>query len=94
MTLASMHPIFQVSIDFVIHSSSNYVWKIHVHIVVLAKPKLQLVPSQSCKVKIARVIEIWKCLLDRAKIGVHLCFYLQTTTTVFCDKQLWERLSL
>jgi hypothetical protein len=33
------------------------------HIVVLAKPKLQLVPSQSCKVKILGVIGIWKCLL-------------------------------
>ena len=34
------------------------------HIVVLAKPKLQLVPSWSCKVKIIRVIGIWKCLLE------------------------------
>ena len=34
------------------------------YIVVLAKPKLQLVLSRSCRVKIARVIGIWKCLLE------------------------------
>ena len=34
------------------------------HIVVLAKPKLQSMPSRSCKVEIAGVIGIWKCLLE------------------------------
>ena len=33
------------------------------HIAMLAKPKLQPVPSWSCRVKNARVIGIWKCLL-------------------------------
>ena len=41
MTLASMHPIFQVSIEFCDHSSPNYVWKIHVHIQLC-------LPSRSC----------------------------------------------
>ena len=30
----------------------------------LAKPKLQLVPSRSGRVKIARVVGTWKCLLE------------------------------
>jgi hypothetical protein len=34
------------------------------HIVVLAKPKLQSVPSQSCRVEIAGVIGIWNCPLE------------------------------
>ena len=34
------------------------------YIVVLAKPKLQSVLSQSCRVEIARVIGIWNCLLE------------------------------
>ena len=36
----------------------------HSHIVVFAKPKLQLTPSRSCTFEIARVIEIWKCFLE------------------------------
>ena len=34
------------------------------YVVVLAKLKLQSVPSQSCTIEIARVIENWKCLLE------------------------------
>ena len=34
------------------------------HIVVLAKLKLQSMPSQSCKIEIRRVIGIWWCLLE------------------------------
>jgi hypothetical protein len=31
MALASMHSMFQVSVNLCDHSSPNYVWKIHVH---------------------------------------------------------------
>ena len=34
------------------------------HVLVLAKPKLQSMPSRSCVVKIARVIRIWECGLE------------------------------
>ena len=45
-----MHPMFQVSIDFNNHSSPNFCFENpRSHIVVLAKPKLQLVSSRSCR---------------------------------------------
>ena len=53
----------------------------HSHIVVLAKPKLQLLPSRSCcRVEIARDAEIWKCLLE--------CQEWSRTTIFICKLQL------
>ena len=60
MTLAPMHPMFQVSVDFCDHSSFNSVWKIHIQI-------YSCLPSQSCnqcRVKVTGVDGIWKCLLE------------------------------
>ena len=65
MTLPSTHSMFTVSIDFCNHSSRNSCWgNPRSRIVVLAKSKLQSMPSRSCRVKIARVGGIWKRLLE------------------------------
>ena len=91
MTLASMHPMLQVSIDFCKHSSPNCVWKIpHSHIGVLAKPKLQWVPSWNCG---STVIGIWKCLQCQ-DWSPTVSLYLQIAATIFCDRQFLERPSL
>ena len=83
--LASMHPMFQVSIVGYDHSSPNFVWKIHVHIQLC-------LPSRSCtlcRVEVAKVIEI-----QSAKIRVQLSFYLQITATVSGDMPFWRSLHL
>ena len=49
MTLASMHAMFQVSIDVNDHSSPNFVWKIHIHIELC-------LPSRSCNYCRAEVV--------------------------------------
>ena len=58
------------------------------HIGVLAKLKLQSVPSPTCK-------SYWNLEVSRvSKIGVQLCLYLQIAGTVFCDRQFLVRPSL
>ena len=54
MTLASTHPMLEVSIDFYDHSSPNSLWKIYVHIqlVVLAKPKLHSMPRSNWNLEV------------------------------------------
>ena len=67
MALASKHPMFLVSsFNQIIRSifTQFCLENPHSHILLLSRPKLELVPSQSCKVAIARVIGIWKCLLE------------------------------
>ena len=67
MALTSKHPMFLVSsFNQIIRSifTQFCLENPHSHILLLSKPKLELVPSQSCKVAIARVIGIWKCLLE------------------------------
>ena len=95
MTLTSMHPMFQVSIDFCDLSSPNFVWKIHAH--------LQLCwPSRSCshsrvevaKLKLQKLLEFGN-VYQNAKIEVQPCSYnLQIAATVFHDMQFLERPSL
>ena len=65
MKLASMHPMFQF-FNRLLRSlfTQFYLENPRSDIVVLAKSKLQSMSSQSCRVKIAGVIEIWKCLLE------------------------------
>jgi len=70
-----MHPMFQVSINFC-NQLFTQLWleNPRSHIVVLAKPKLQLVPSPSCVVKLHELLEFGS-IRSTAKIGVQLCFY-------------------
>ena len=65
MKLASMHPMFQF-FNRLLRSlfTQFYLENPRSDIVVLAKSTLQSMLSQSCRVKIAGVIEIWKCLLE------------------------------
>jgi len=62
------------------------------HIVVLAKPKLQSVLSQSCRVEIAGVIGIWNCPLECQDWSpTMLLLYLQIIVTIFFDMHFLER---
>jgi hypothetical protein len=60
MTLASMHPMFQVLINFRDRSLPNHVPKIHIHIEMCLLSR----SYSQCWVEIAPVIGIWKCLLE------------------------------
>ena len=62
MTLASMHPTFQVSIKFCNLSSPNSAWKSTFIYNYACKAKVAI--TQRHRVKIARVLGIWKCLLE------------------------------
>ena len=58
MTLTSMHPMFQVSIEFCDHSLTQLCLENpHSHRVVLAKPKLQLVPVEVAESKLQKLLE-------------------------------------
>ena len=94
MTLASMHPMFQVSISFCHHSSPNlfgksmftYSFTCQVEVVVSAESKLH---SRNCKIHwnlevSARVPRLESNYVSTCKIA----------TTVFCDRQFLERPSL
>ena len=65
------------------------------HVVVLAKLKLQSMPSRSCivKSKLQGLLEFGSVCYS-VKIGVQLCFYLQIADIVFCDKQFLEKSSM
>ena len=78
MTLVSMHPIFQVSIDFCDHSSPNFVWKIHIRI------QLCLL-SQSCNQCRAEVAELR--LQELLEFGSFLleCQYWSPTMFLFAN---------
>jgi hypothetical protein len=60
------------------------------HVVVLAKPKLQLMPSRSCTVKIARVIEIWKCLLDCQDWSPTMFLFVNYRHCILWHAFFWE----
>ena len=64
MTLASMHPMFQVSISFCHHSSPNLFGKSMFTYSTTCQVEVVVSASRSCIVKIARFIGIWKCLLE------------------------------
>ena len=63
------------------------------HIVVLAKPKLQSMPSRSCRVETAGVVGIWKCC-QSDKIRVQRCFYLQIVAIVYVTSNFREAFTL
>ena len=57
MTFTSMHPVFQVSIDFCDHSSPNSIQKVHVHIqLCLPSRSCHQCPVEVAESKVARVM--------------------------------------
>ena len=89
--------MLQVSIDFYDHSSPNYAWKIQgSHIVVIAKPKLQLVRLEVAESKLRGLLKNLKvCVgVPRVESNYVSIYKLQITTTVLCDMQFLERPSL
>ena len=64
------------------------------HIVVLAKPKLQLVLNRNCKVEIAGVIWNLEVSARVPRLESNNFYYLQIATTVLCNMQFLERSSL
>ena len=61
--------------------------------VVLAKPKLQSVPSRSCMVEIAVVIGIWKCLLECQDWNPNMSLFANCSHCI-CDRLFLESPSL
>ena len=92
MTLASMHPMFQVSIDFYNHSSPNYVCKISVH-VWLCLPSWS---CSQCRVKVAefKLQELLEfgSVCKSAKIRVHLNFICRLQPLYFVTCNFWRSL--
>ena len=91
MTLAPMHPMFQVSIDSCDHSSPNLFGKstltwtstCQAEVAIRAASKLQ---SQNCRI----IVLEFESVCESAKIGVQLYSYLQIAIIVFVIGKLWR----